>query len=438
MRSSPRLSQALRKPSQAISQAITKWAALALWCLLAILIPPSAQGKVYIDITSPQSRLPIAVHDLAGPGGREISDIIREDLDFTGLFLVLDRAAFIEMPSQAYNPRNWSVIGAEAVVKGEVQGGEKVSVTIALHDVFEGREMLRKRYSADKALTRTLAHTIANDIYQAITGKPGVFRTTIAFVSERGGQPELYLSDWDGDRMRRLGISASVLLSPHWSDDASKLVYSAKRGRQWGIYVLDFNERKERLAFNAPGTNMVGDFFPGGVEFALSSSREGTPDIYVFNASSSKLRRLTSLSGIEVSPAVSPDGLTIAYVSDRGGSPQIYTTDKIGYNSARVTFEGAYNTSPAWSPKGDMLAFCGRYEGRNQVFTVRPDGSGLRVLTERGNNEEPSFSPDGRYIVFTSDRDGGKAVYIMRANGEVQRRITPPGVKAYGPRWSPK
>jgi TolB protein len=85
-----------------------------------------------------------------------------------------------------------------------------------------------------------------------------------------------------------------------------------------------------------------------------------------------------------------------------------------------------------------MLAFCGRHEGKNQIFTVRPDGSGLQVLTEHGNNEDPSFSPDGRYIVFTSDRDGGKGIYIMRANGESQKSITPRGVKAYGPRWSPK
>lgn len=413
-------------------------AALAFWFLMLMFSSPPAEAKVYIDITSPQSRLPIAVHDMAGPRGKEISDIIREDLNFTGLFLMLNRAAFIEMPTQAFNRLNWTVIGAEAVLKGYVEEGERVAVTISLYDVFEGREMLHKRYQAGKTLIRTLAHSIANDVYHEITGQPGVFRTTIAFIAVRDGQPELYLSDWDGDRMRRLGIKGSVLLSPRWSDDAAKLLYSAKRGRQWGIYVLDFNERKERLAFSGPGTNIAGDFFPGAEEFALSASRKGTPDIYTFNIPENKLKRLTTQRGIEVSPAVSPDGLTIAYVSDRGGSPQIYTTDKIGYNSARVTYQGSYNTSPAWSPKGDMLTFCGRHEGKNQVFTVRPDGTDLQVLTEYGNNEDPSFSPDGRYIVFTSDRDGEKGIYIMRANGESQKSITPRGVKAYGPRWSPK
>jgi TolB protein len=103
-----------------------------------------------------------------------------------------------------------------------------------------------------------------------------------------------------------------------------------------------------------------------------------------------------------------------------------------------VTFEGKYNTSPEWSPKGDRLVFSGRHEGKNHIFLVRPDGMGLERLTDIGNNEEPSFSPDGRFIAFSSDRDGTKGVYIMRADGETQRRISPPGVKAFGPAWSPE
>ncbi len=71
------------------------------------------------------------------------------------------------------------------------------------------------------------------------------------------------------------------------------------------------------------------------------------------------------------------------------------------------------------------------------MFTISPDGSGITQLTDRGNNEDPSFSPDGRYIVFSSDRDGEKAVYVMRANGEAQKRITPKGLRVFGPRWSP-
>lgn len=418
------------------------WLLPALAALLLLLASAGpAAAKVYIDITSPQTELPIAVHEFAGPSGREIADVVGEDLAFTGLFRLLDRKAFIETPSGPFNPQNWSVIGADAVVKGQVEldgASGKLTAVMSLYDVFEGKEILRKRYSADRSLLRPLAHSMANDIYQKITGQPGVFRTTIAYLAESGGETEIMLSDWDGGRSRRLGVRGSALLAPHWSDDGTMLLYSAKKGLRWNVYLLDFAKRRETVVYTSPATNMAGDFFPGGVEFAMSSSVGGSPDIYSYNISSGKLTRLTSLSGIEVSPAVSPDGLTVAFVSDKGGSPQIYTMNKIGYNMARVTYEGQYNTSPAWSPKGDVLAFSGRYEGRNQIFIIRPDGTGLRRLTDAGNNEDPSFSPDGRYIVFSSDRSGRKGVYIMRASGEGQRRITPSAVTAFGPRWSPE
>ncbi len=398
-----------------------------------------AAGKIYIDITSPRQQVIIAVSDMDGPHGAELSKVVNDDLEFTGFFVPVERAAFIEKPGQPFNAGNWSVLGAELVVKGQVrQSAEAFSVVVTVHDVFDGSKLMKKLYRSDESLLRPIAHTIANDIYEAVTGQQGVFRTKIAFVAKKGNEQSIHMMDWDGHRIRDLGIKSSLIMTPHWSDDGRKLLYSAERNRQWTIYLLDFNEGVERPAFKGSGTNIAGDFFPGGRQFVLSSSMDGAPDIYTYDLTTLKLARLTTLKGITVSPTVSPDGSRIAFVSDRGGSPQIYTTDKIGYNMTRITYNGSYNTSPNWSPKGDRLAFSGRHEGKNQIFTIKPDGSGLLLLTDAGNNENPSFSPDGRFIVFTSDRDGSKGIWIMRANGEGQKKITPWGLNAFAPSWSPK
>lgn len=400
----------------------------------------SAEAKVYLDITSPQRQLAIAVHELSGPNGKELSDIVGEDLSYTGFFVSLDRNAFIEEPAGNFTARNWTVIGAEAVVKGQTTEEEdgRITALIHLYDVFESKTIMSKKYASDKSGLRLLAHTIANDIYKELTGEQGVFTTALAFVTAGDNVQELHLMDWDGERRRSLGISGSVILRPHWSGEGGMLLYSAQRKRQWGIFILDFKKMKERLVYSSGKTDIAGDFMPGSNEFALSSTKDGTPDIYVFNIEQSRLTPLVADKGIEVSPAVSPDGEKIAFVSDRGGSPQLYITDRSGYTKDRITFEGSYNTSPSWSPKGGLLVFSGRYEGKNQIFTVRPDGSELKLLTERGNNEDPTYSPDGRFIAFTSDRDGVKGIYIMRVDGEAQRRLTPAGVKAFGSAWSPK
>lgn len=398
----------------------------------------AADAKIYIDITSPSSRkLPIAIYDLQGHAGKEISDIIRDDLTFTGLFQYIDKVSYIEGPSQTFNPQNWKPLGIEAVVKGSVSGEKNITVTISLHDTLEIAPILSKQYQADKDLVRQLAHTIANDLYQALTGAPGIFRTRIAFVAEDEGEKSIYLMDWDGKRVSKLGLKGTLVLAPHWSSDGSQMLYSSERGRQWGVYLLDLTKMTEKRIFTSKGTNMAGDFFPLGDKVTLSSSKDGTPDLYILALKDQTIRKLTATYGIEVSPSVSPDGTMIAFVSDRGGSPQIYLMRSDGSDVRRVTFEGTYNTSPSWSPKGDRIVFSCR-RGKNQICMIRPDGSELVQLTEQGNNEDPSFSPDGRYISFSSDRERTKGVYIMRANGEIQQRISPKGLRSAGPRWSPK
>jgi TolB protein len=116
----------------------------------------------------------------------------------------------------------------------------------------------------------------------------------------------------------------------------------------------------------------------------------------------------------------------MAFVSGRCGSPQIYIKDFSSNTIKRLTFEGNYNTSPSWSPTGEYIAFVGmtKEDGIN-VYTIRPDGSGLNMLTSNsGDNEDPSWSPDGSLIVFSSSRiKGKKNLFIMTRSGDDQRQL---------------
>lgn len=392
------------------------------------------QAKVYLDVTSPGVRkLPVAVQEF--PGGKEISDTVADDLNFTGLFQCVEPAAQMERPEQPFSPGNWRGTGVELVVKGRVQSPLKV--VVSAYDVAEGREVLAKEYTGSKDLLRPLAHAIANDLYRLLTGEQGIFRTRLAFVSEKSGRKELSLSDWDGQRAYGSGISAGIMLAPRWSMDGTRLLYSAERQREWGIFLLELKSMKERNIVLLKGLNLSGNFFPGDREFVFTSTREGNSDIYVADVGTLKGTKLISSPWIDVSPSVSPDGKHVLFVSNRSGSPQIYLCDRNGDNIRRLTYQGSYNTSPVWSPKGDRIAFSGMAGGRHQIFVMKLDGTGLSQLTDRGNNEEPSFSPDGRYLAFTSDRDGVKGIYLARIDGEGQKRVSPKGARATSPSWSP-
>lgn len=419
---------------------LIRYTVILIIIIFAIHFSPLSTNaeKIYIDITSPGiKKFPIAIQNFVG--GKEVSDIIKEDLDFTGIFYCIDDSAQIERPEDPFNPLNWKGLGVEVVLKGRVVTGKNISVVISAYDVSEEKELLKKEYTAPTSLIRPLAHSISNDIYKLLTGQKGIFRTKISFVVHHKEQKnqEIFIMDWDGHRMQGLNIKANILLTPRWSTDGSKLLYTAERNRSWDVYMLEMNTFKEKNVLAIRGLNISGNFFPNNREFVFSSTMDGKSDIYIADIVNMKGRKLISSPWIDVSPSVSPEGNSLLFVSNRSGTPQIYIADIDGYGIKRLTFTGAYNTSPVWSPTGDRIAFVGMSGSKNQIFTMKPDGSDLRQLTDKGNNEDPSFSPDGRYIAFTSDRDGIKGIYIMRLNGEEQKRITPKNIKASNPSWSP-
>ncbi len=95
----------------------------------------------------------------------------------------------------------------------------------------------------------------------------------------------------------------------------------------------------------------------------------------------------------------------------------------------------------AWSPDGTLLACSvarGDWDrgGDYDIYVLRPDGSGVRRLTDaRGADLWISWSPDGKRIAFSSRRTGAPEIYVMNADGTSQARLTDGGGSA--PSWSP-
>ncbi len=412
-----------------------------LLLLIFLLTASPAGARVYIDINSPALRaVPTAVYDFRGaPEGKEVSQVVREDMQLSGIFEVVPKETYIESDLPAFNQSNWTPLGIDLVLKGAVfSEGDSLVVTVYLYDVVDGRVVLKKQYRSKKRFLRPLGHSVTNDVYRAITGQDGPFRTEIAFVGiNKRGKRHIYIMDWDGKRLKNTGISGELLTSVHWSLDGKSLVYSAIKGKQWGIYLADFRTSKEKELFRSRGTNIAGDFLPGRRSILFSSSYRGSPDIYIYNLIEKRQSRITWSSGIEVSPTASPDGKWIAFVSNRAGTPQIYKMRLDGTGLRRISFTGGYNTSPDWSPRGDLIAFSGLVGGHHQIFVVNPETLEAKQLTRTGNNEDPTFSPDGRFIAFVSDRNSYKAIYIIRVDGTGLKRLTGRGIQAISPDWSP-
>ena len=104
----------------------------------------------------------------------------------------------------------------------------------------------------------------------------------------------------------------------------------------------------------------------------------------------------------------SPDGSRLAVISDLNGSPQLWVVPTGGGWPTLVTTGQDPVGSAEWSPASDWLAFTVLPGGglNSQVYVVRPDGTGLRRLTDGGkeNNWLSRWTWDGRQIVISSNR----------------------------------
>ena len=108
------------------------------------------------------------------------------------------------------------------------------------------------------------------------------------------------------------------------------------------------------------------------------------------------------------SPSFSPDGTRIAFISNMSGVPQIYIMPAIGGFPEQVTALDDAVDAVGWSPTGEFLAFSVAPGGglNTQVYIMKPDGSGMRRLTDGGkeNNFLDRWSADGKILAISSNR----------------------------------
>lgn len=414
-----------------------------------LLHPAVGRGIIYIDINSPQIRkfslaLP-AIKDLGQlPQGmkEEVEKTITQDLITADLFYLLDRT---KLPPQAayvteenVDFKQWEEAGAEFLLSiGLKTEGDAIWLEFRLFDVIQGGYIAGKRYRGSQGEARTMVHKMTNEVILQLTGEPGIFRTKIAFVTDRTGNKEITFMDVDGHGVKMVTQNGSINISPAWHPDGRSLLYTCFLRRNPDLYQVFLSTGSSVLLSAAPGPNATPAWSPDGKGIALMMRGKDGTEIYLLNQQGKDPVQLTRSWDNKASPAWSPDGKEIAFVSDRSGNPQIYILDLATRKLRRLTYEGVYNCSPAWSPKGDKIAFARQEEGGFHIYTIRPDGTDVRRITREGSNENPSWAPNGRHIAFASRRGKNYAIYITTADGGGPWRVTTSESNETEPAWSP-
>lgn len=427
---------------------------------LSLLIPGQgrvAEARVYLELNSPNiRRIPLAITPLQPLCGCVENEecaslgrkILIDDLEFSTFFEVIaDSSLYLEKPGSC-NPaadnfdfRNWSLIGAELLIRcGYCLSGDSLVTEFRLYDTLAGKMIIGKRYRGRRNNLRLLFHKFANQVVTSVTGLPGEFTSKIAFCGrlEKEEAQELYSCDYDGHERRRITNNGSINISPAWSSDADKLVFTSYRHDNPDLYLIDFLKGRESRLSQRKGLNTGASWSADDRLLVLMQRYDERSQISIITADSGKLiRQVTDIPANQASPCWSPDNRQLALVSDRSGSPQIYILPADGNNWRRLTRKESYNASPDWSAANDKIVFSAKIDNLFQICSIRPDGSEHRQLTyARGDCESPCWSPNGRHVLFTKKINGFRQLMVMDDKGREMRQLTFDRMEKKSPAWS--
>lgn len=374
--------------------------------------------------------------------GRLLRDTLIEDLMFSQLFHVLPEAVYADLPpytSESMDMLPWRANQVQFLVLLKVEKvGERVAVEGRLWDVAADEMRIGRRYVWSPKLVRKIAHRFADEIVQHLFRlREKIFTSKIAFVSNRDGNKEIYLMDYDGKNAVRITENQHLDLFPDLRPRHHQVVFSSFSKNMASLLIFDLLNGERRLLVSRGGLNTTPEWSPDGRQIIFVSAMDGNAELYTINADGTGLKRLTFSPSIESSPTWSPTGRQIAFTSDRTGRPQIYVMDSDGSNIRQMTKFGEYNDSAAWSPDGTRLAFVSRHGLQFDIYVLDLTTDQVIRLTEnQGSNESPFWGPDGLHLVFASNRSGRYQLYIMDRWGRNVRQITFEGENT-NPSWRP-
>lgn len=405
-------------------------------CCLGTVFTSTAHAQLRIEISgvgATQIPIAIAAFENENIAPQKVTEIIKADLLRSGVFKIIDTTDVLS-ESAAVDYSYWKGKGANALAIGSVQqSGNGYSIRYRLFDTSQSAQLSAFAINAQTPTLRLAAHKIADDIYQKLTGIPGIFSTKIAYVEKLGSEYRLNIADADGYNSQTALRSREPIISPVWSPDGTQLAYVSFELKKPVVYIQNWQTQQRRVLANFKGNNSAPAWSPDGRQLAITLTLSGLSQVYLINSDGTGVRRITQTYGIDTEPRFSADGRSLYFTSDRSGGPQIYNVNLSDSSIKRITFKGSYNISPHISPDGNTLAYISLRDGGFNVYTMDLTNGQELKLSDTNRSESPSFAPNGKYILYAS----AGSLAVVSVDGRVKQRITTSSGDIKEPTWGP-
>ena len=274
---------------------------------------------------------------------------------------------------------------------------------------------------------------VASPAYATYPGHNG----RIAFQADTGGGNQLYTVRPNGhDLFQVTHVAAGEATTPDWSPDGHWIAFSLNECAVAMIHP-DGTGRRVVASQTPGGCETDPAFTPDGHHLVFERFDPATDDdaIWIMGLNGEGRRRLGTGPGGAATPEVSPDGQTVTFLSfpPPGDLGALFAVGIHGGPVRQVTPTlNGITFKHDWAPDGSRLVIsdnAGNPDLTVNVVTIRPDGTGLRYLTDNQTPDQrafaQSYSPNGKWIVFRQEHGDQSAMMVMRTNGQGMHAILP-------------
>jgi len=187
-----------------------------------------------------------------------------------------------------------------------------------------------------------------------------------AFISNRTGTPQVFVSSWDGTTVQQLTTSNLKKGYPSWSKDGTNIYFSAESGSSdnnestsGNIYSVKSTGGSETQITRYEGRNIAPSIQPDGRSLVYSTNRFWPGwDICVFDITQKTESCILAGSHSFIKPRLSHDGQLLAFVQTQASSSQVGVL-RFGKGSEGNEYftSGEHETDPTWG------------NGDNEIYT---------------------------------------------------------------------
>lgn len=267
----------------------------------------------------------------------------------------------------------------------------------------------------------------------------------IAFVSDRGGRPDIWTMRTDGSDKRAVTNDSADERAPAWSPSGAELAYTSdKDGGTFHVFVSAWNGRYSHRMTTSAGTKDLPVWSRDGGELTFISSGK----VYVRNRSGGREEQYlppAEIGGLGMSmpyiyAAWSPDGKALLCVQETDMGRESYAMEidrarSMGSRRAKpLGVMAAKSLDVAWAPTGRRVAAAFmNSEGVNGLLVADLDAVEGKSLFQSGGDgrgaARPAWSPDGKNIAFEmwAVKDGVPdrcvGIYTINASGGTPKML---------------